>query len=161
MLASINSWCSAYSQRFSSGRRATGKLGVGGAVTTSSEITVANSTRRIQPLAISSRRRRSLSSFLPMCYSTKLRALAFVLVLVSGAVMRIESVGAQRGNRQVPPNTRYVVVDDKGKKTRGYKEGEAMPLVMDGAYREVKCSKQIRSASRHKAVKCWRVVGSS
>jgi hypothetical protein len=96
-----------------------------------------------------------------MCYSTRLRAITFILVLVSGVVMRIESVAAQRGNRQVPPNTRYVVVDDKGEKKREYKEGEAMPLIMDGAYREVKCSKQIRSASRHKAVKCWRVVGSS
>ncbi len=95
-----------------------------------------------------------------MCYSTRLRAVAFVLVLVSGAVMRIETA-AQRGNRQVPRNTRYVVVDDKGKETHAYKEGEAMPLVMDGAYREVKCLKQIRSASRHKTVKCWRIVGSS
>jgi len=123
---------------------------------TSRKLNQTNSTA----LMISSRRRRGVSSFSHMCYSTRLRAVAFVLVLVSGAVMRIETA-AQRGNRQVPRNTRYVVVDDKGKETHAYKEGEAMPLVMDGAYREVKCLKQIRSASRHKTVKCWRVVGSS
>lgn len=83
-----------------------------------------------------------------------------LLSCLSCSNVTINIASAQNGNREVPTNTTYVVVDYSGKKTREYKPGEVMPLVMDGAYREVKCSKQIRSGARTKFVKCWRIVGS-
>ena len=85
----------------------------------------------------------------------KIFTLVFVLLSLS-----IVSVMAQSNSRRVPANTTYFVVDYRGNKESEYHEGQEMPLVMDGAYREVKCSSKLKRAAKYKPIKCWRIVGS-